>query len=78
MKIMNINLIKNIEYAELLSQPENSKLSKLILKKLKSLPDYEVKQNNFFIECISTKNIMKEQGLDFDEEFNNFKQMFGF
>ena len=50
MKIMNINLIKNIEYAELLSQPENSKLSKLILKKLKSLPDYEVKQNNFFIE----------------------------
>ena len=62
MKIMNINLIKNIEYAELLSQPENSKLSKLILKKLKSLPDYEVKQNNFFIECISTKNIMKEQG----------------
>ena len=62
MKIMNINLIKNIEYAELLSQPENSKLSKLILKKLKSLPDYEVKQNNFFIECIYTKNIMKEQG----------------
>lgn len=24
------------------------------------------------------RNIMKEQGLDFDEEFNNFKQMFGF
>jgi hypothetical protein len=24
------------------------------------------------------RNIMKEQGLDFDEEFNNFKRMFGF
>lgn len=24
------------------------------------------------------RNIMKEQGLDFDKEFNNFKQMFGF
>lgn len=24
------------------------------------------------------RNIMKEQGLDFDEEFNNFKQTFGF
>ena len=57
MKIMNINLIKNIEYAELLSQPENSKLSKLILKKLKSLPDYEVKQNNFFVNCNNKLNI---------------------
>ena len=54
---MNINLIKNIEYAELLSQPENSKLSKLILKKLKSLPDYEVKQNNFFVNCNNKLNI---------------------
>lgn len=62
MKIMDINLIRNTEYSELLSKKENIDLSKSILEKLKSFSDYKIKQNNFFIECISTKNIMKEQG----------------
>lgn len=48
MKIMDINLIRNTEYSELLSKKENIDLSKSILEKLKSFSDYKIKQNNFF------------------------------
>lgn len=54
----------------LLQQQENNPIAQNLLQLAQ-------KGDTKGIEQVA-KNIAKERGLDFDKEFNNFKQMFGF
>ena len=66
--IQFVQMMRNMNMLE--GQANQNPMTKNLLQLAKN-------NNTKEIENIA-KNVMKEQGLNFDEEFNNFKQMFGF
>lgn len=79
---INSNMIQFVQMMRNMKNPQQAVINMLEGQAnqnpmTKNLLQLAKNNNTKEIENIA-KNVMKEQGLNFDEEFNNFKQMFGF
>lgn len=80
---MNINpqMMRMIQLIKMQRNPQQMMLNMLQQQSnnnpmMNNLLNLAQNENNSSIEQIA-RNIMKERGLDFDTEFNNFKKTFG-